>query len=67
MSTDASAPTDPAPERYSRRQRVLAGLLVAVFAAAAILTTALSLGTYCLTTDGADTRALAESIRSLFP
>ena len=55
------------PERYSRRQRVFTGVLLVVFAAAAVVTTVLSLASYCLTTDGADTRALSEALRSLFP
>ena len=53
-------------ERYSRKQRVFAGVLVLFFFLVAVATTALSLGTYCLTTDGADTRALSETVRSLF-
>ena len=54
------------PDRFSRRQRVFAGVLLVAFAAAAVLTTVLSLGAYCLTTDGADTRVLVETVRSLF-
>ena len=66
MTHDPEQPERP-PERYSRRQRALAGVLLVVFAAAAVVTTVLSLGSYCLTTDGADTRALVETLRSLFP
>ncbi len=59
MSTDEN-------QRYSRKQRVVAGVLVTFFFLVAVVTTALSLGTYCLTTDGADTRALSKTVRSLF-
>jgi len=54
------------PDRFSRRQRAVSGVLLVVFAAVAVVTTALSLGGYCLTTDGADTRALLEMLRSFF-
>ncbi len=53
-------------ERYSKKQRIMAGVLVLFFFLIVVVTTALSLGTYCLTTDGADTRALSETVRSLF-
>jgi len=66
MLTDVPELPERPPDRYSRRQRVAAGVLLVVFAAAAIVTTALSLGSYCLTTDGADTRSLLETLRALF-
>jgi len=66
MPADVPELPERSPERYSHRQRVISGVLLVVFAAAAVVTTALSLGSYCLTTDGADTRALLETLRSLF-
>lgn len=51
------------PRRYSRRLRVLAALLLALFFAATVVTTVISLGRYCLTTDAANTRALPGSPR----
>jgi hypothetical protein len=51
------ASSDP-PRRYSRAQRLLAGLFVALFLLVTVATTVVSLGRYCLTTDAADTRAL---------
>lgn len=47
-----------APRCYSRVQRLLAGLFVALFLLVTVATTVVSLGRYCLTTDAADTRAL---------
>lgn len=46
------------PRRYSGRLRLLAVLLLALFFAATVVTTVISLGQYCLTTDAANTRAL---------
>jgi hypothetical protein len=46
------------PRRFSRPQRLLAGLFVALFLLVTVATTVVSLGRYCLTTDAADTRAL---------
>ena len=51
---EASGP----PRRFSRAQRLLAGLFVALFLLVTVATTVVSLGRYCLTTDAADTRAL---------
>jgi len=45
--------------RFSRVQQLLAGIFVALFLLVTVVTTVLSLGRYCLTTDAADTRALA--------
>jgi len=45
--------------RFSRFQRLLAGIFVALFLLVTVVTTVLSLGRYCLTTDAADTRALS--------
>ena len=47
-----------APRRFSRPLRLLAGALLAVFLAATVVSTVVSLGRYCLTTDAADARAL---------
>ncbi len=44
--------------RYSPRLRLLAGLLLALFFGATVVTTVVSLGRYCLTTDAADIRVL---------
>jgi hypothetical protein len=54
------APDDLAamPRRFSRAQRLLAGLFIALFLLVTVATTVVSLGRYCLTTDAADTRAL---------
>lgn len=46
------------PRRYSLRLRLLTGLLLALFLGATVVTTVVSLGRYCLTTDAADTRSL---------
>ncbi|HSS78890.1 MAG TPA: hypothetical protein VLV54_19375 [Thermoanaerobaculia bacterium] len=46
------------PRRFSRPRRLLAGLLLAIFFLATVVTTVASFGRYCLTTDAADTRAL---------
>ena len=51
------------PRRFSRRLRLLAGLLLALFFLGTVVTTVVSLGRYCLTTDSTDTRALRSSAR----
>jgi hypothetical protein len=43
--------------------RLLAAALLLLFLGAAVTTTVLSLGGYCLTTDGPDTRALPGGLR----
>ncbi|MEM7356989.1 MAG: hypothetical protein AAF657_39610 [Acidobacteriota bacterium] len=53
------------PRRFSSRQRLFVGLLLFFFAAATIGTSILSIGAYCLTSDGGDTRALQEGIERL--
>ena len=45
--------------RFSRSWRLLAGIFVALFLLVTVVSTVLSLGRYCLTTDAADTRALS--------
>jgi hypothetical protein len=47
-----------APRRFSGRLRLLVALLLALFALGTVVTTVVSLGRYCLTTDSTDTRAL---------
>ena len=47
------------PRRFSRPQRLIAGIFVALFLLVTIASTVVSLGRYCLTTDAADTRALS--------
>ncbi len=46
------------PRRFSRPLRLLAGALLAIFLAATVVSSVVSLGRYCLTTDAADTRLL---------
>ena len=46
------------PRTYSRTQRWVAGTLAAIFTGVVALTTAWSLGAYCLTSDGENTRDL---------
>ena len=46
------------PRQYSPRLRLLAGLLLALFFGATVVTTVVSFGRYCLTTDAADIRVL---------
>lgn len=50
-----------APRGYPAAVRLAALVLAGVFAAVVAVTTAVSLGAYCLTTDAANTRALPES------
>jgi hypothetical protein len=51
------------PRRFSRPLRLLAGLLLALFFLGTVVTTVVSFGRYCLTTDSTDTRALHSRIR----
>ena len=46
------------PRAYPRHQRWLAALLLGGFVFTVVATTVLSLGAYCLTSDGENTRAL---------
>ncbi|HEX3552631.1 MAG TPA: hypothetical protein VIA62_05335 [Thermoanaerobaculia bacterium] len=46
------------PRRFSRPLRLFAGALLALFLAATVVSSVVSLGRYCLTTDAADVRAL---------
>jgi len=46
------------PRKYTRWQRWAVFTLLILFVAATLVTTTVSLGSYCLTTDGGDTRAL---------
>ena len=46
------------PRRFSRPLRLLASLLLVLFLLGTMVTTVVSLGRYCLTTDSTDTRAL---------
>jgi hypothetical protein len=46
------------PRRFSRPLRLLAGLLLVLFLLGTMVTTVVSLGRYCLTTDSTDPRAL---------
>ena len=51
------------PRGFSRPTRLFAGLLLVFFFAATVFTGAISLGAYCLTSDGGDTRALREGVQ----
>jgi len=51
------------PRRFSRRSRLLAATLLLLFLGATLVTTTVSLGRYCLTSDAADTRALHSKTR----
>jgi hypothetical protein len=46
------------PRRFSRPWRLLVGLVLALFLLGTVVTSVISLGRYCLTTDSTDTRAL---------
>ena len=46
------------PRDYSRGQRAVATLSLTAFATVVVATTVLSLGAYCLTSDGENTRGL---------
>ena len=50
------------PRGFSRPIRFFATLLLLFFFAATVVTGALSLGAYCLTSDGGDTRALQQGV-----
>ena len=49
---------EEAPREWPPWLRMATTLLLAVFLVVTVITTAVSLGSYCLTTDAADTRAL---------
>lgn len=57
-------PSGREPREYSRWQRWAVFAVLIVFVAATLVTTTVSLGSYCLTTDGGDTRALPWGARS---
>jgi len=46
------------PRRHSRTTRAMATVLIGIFVGVSSVTTAISLGAYCLTTDGANTAAI---------
>jgi hypothetical protein len=46
------------PRRFSRPLRLLAGLVLALFLPGTVVTSVISLGRYCLTTDATDIRVL---------
>ncbi len=48
----------PPPRTYPRWQRWTVVAVLVIFAAVTLISTGASLGGYCLTTDGGDTRAL---------
>ncbi len=50
------------PRGFSRPIRFFASLLLLFFFAATVITGAVSLGDYCSTSDGGDTRALREGV-----
>ncbi len=52
-----------APRSYPPLVRVLAAVLVATFLSVVVVTSAVSLGAYCLTSDGSNTHALSTSYR----
>ncbi len=56
---------EASPRGFSRPIRVFASLLLGFFFAATVITGALSVGAYCLTSDGGDTRALQAGIERL--
>ncbi len=49
------------PRVYSRGQKMFASAFLLFFLIITVLTSALSLGAYCLSTEGADTRSLRSS------
>lgn len=53
--------TGSAPRTFSPAQRLAVWIFLAFFFVATVGTTVLSLGAYCLTSHGADTRALHAS------
>ena len=46
------------PRRHSRATRAMTTVLIGIFVGVSSVTTAVSLGAYCLTTDGANTAAI---------
>lgn len=58
--------TETAGSRFSPGQRAMALVLVTLFALVVMTSTIFSLGSYCLTTHGGDTRALVETLRTFF-
>jgi hypothetical protein len=58
-----SASPRPAP----RWLRILAALLLLLFGFSVVSTTVFSVGRYCLTSDGGDTRNLPEAARRVSP
>lgn len=60
------APTAESPPPPDRRRalRWVTAAVLAIFLLVTVVTGAVSLGSYCLTTDGADTRALPAGHRS---
>jgi hypothetical protein len=55
---------EAAPRRFSPSQRAFAWVLLLFFLAVTVVTSTVSLGRYCLTTDAADTRALPAGLQS---
>lgn len=55
------------PRRHSRLSRLFATLLLLFFFAATVATSTLSVGAYCLTSDGGDTRELREGVERWAP
>jgi len=53
----------PSTQRFSRRLRTVAALLLVLFALITVITSTVSLGAYCLTTEPGDVRALPRSLR----
>ena len=51
------------PRHYGSALRIAAGLLLAAFLAVVCVTTAVSLGAYCLTTDTENTNGLPSTYR----
>ena len=51
------------PRRFSPWQRLFAGGFLLFFFAVTLVTGAVTVGKYCLTSDGGDTRILTESVR----
>ena len=57
-------PAESAERRpASRRARVLAAILLALFTFATVVTTVVSAGAYCLTTEPGDVRTLPQAFR----
>lgn len=60
---DYSAP----PRTYPPWLRVMAAMLLVIFATVVVVSTGISIGTYCLTSDGADFTALRPWLDALAP